>query len=161
MDTATLLQTAQTILAPFAERTTTPEPCRIDIYLPAERIAEAVAAMQSAERWHMVTITGLDIPQTHDQDGSIELLYHFCQGAAIVTLRICVSYGEPIAPTICGIIPSATLYEREVMEMFGVFFDGTPSRDRLLLPDDWPDWVYPMRKSFTGLEKNEVVSVKG
>jgi Ni,Fe-hydrogenase III component G len=29
---------------------------------------------------------------------------------------------------------------------------GTPDPGKLLLPDDWPDGVYPLRKSFTGLE---------
>jgi Ni,Fe-hydrogenase III component G len=36
--------------------------------------------------------------------------------------------------------------------MFGVILEGMPMRDKLLLPDDWPDWVYPLRKSFKGLE---------
>ncbi|NMC80497.1 MAG: hydrogenase large subunit, partial [Chloroflexi bacterium] len=49
------------------------------------------------------------------------------------------------------LIPSATLYERELMEMMGVQLVGTPSSDRLLLPDEWPENVFPLRKSFTGL----------
>ena len=34
----------------------------------------------------------------------------------------------------------------------GFVIEGTPVPDRLVLPDDWPDGVYPLRKSFTGLE---------
>ena len=52
---------------------------------------------------------------------------------------------------ICPIIPSATLYERELQEMFGIMVEGTPETERLLLPDDWPDGVYPLRKAFKGL----------
>jgi Ni,Fe-hydrogenase III component G len=29
---------------------------------------------------------------------------------------------------------------------------GTPNTDRLVLSDDWPKGVYPLRKDFTGLE---------
>ncbi len=36
--------------------------------------------------------------------------------------------------------------------MFGITVEGTPVTDKLLLPDDWPDGVYPLRKSFTGFE---------
>jgi ech hydrogenase subunit E len=32
------------------------------------------------------------------------------------------------------------------MEMFGVVVEGTPNTNRLFLPDDWPDGVYPLRK---------------
>jgi NADH:ubiquinone oxidoreductase subunit C len=152
MDNLTILQLAQDILKPWTERVEQPEPDRLDVYMPAEQIVPAVDALVRSGGWHLSAITGMDIPQTEHEDGQIELLYQFCQRAIIVTLRIRVIYGSPIAPSICGVIPSATLYEREMIEMFGVILEGTPSKARLLLPDDWPDYVYPMRKSFKGLD---------
>ncbi len=152
MDTNACLQSAQDLLTPLCERFTTPEAGRVDAYLPAERIAEAVQVMVNAGGWHLSAITGLDVPPTETTPGAIEMLYHFCQGAAVLSLRIQVPYDQPQAPSICPVIPSATLYERELMEMFGVFFEGTPSTDRLLLSDDWPANVYPLRKSFKGLK---------
>ena len=152
MDTNNVLQSAQTLLLPWSERVETPEEERVDVYMPAEKIVEAVQAMFDAGGWHLSAITGLDIPQSATSDGAIEILYQFCQAAAVVTLRIQVPYGLPEAPSICSVIPSASLYERELIEMFGVILVGTPVRTRLLLSDDWPDWVYPLRKSFTGLE---------
>lgn len=147
------LTNMQSRLAEIAERFEQPDPERVDVYLPAERVADATQTFLEAGGWHLSAITGLDLPQTEDYEGGTELLYHFCSGPFVVTLRIRVTYGEPVAPTICGLIPSATLYEREAMEMFGVIFDGTPDRARLLLSDDWPDGVYPMRKSFTKLDQ--------
>ncbi len=152
MDTSELIQSAQTLLLPWTERVETPESGRVDVYLAAEKIVEAVQAIFDAGGWHLAAMTGLDIPQSATSEGAIEILYQFCQAAVVVTLRIQVPYGLPEAPSICGVIPSATLYEREMIEMFGVILDGTPVRARLLLSDDWPDWVYPLRKSFTGLE---------
>jgi NADH:ubiquinone oxidoreductase subunit C len=167
METNELLQSAQPLLLPWTERVSAPEPERLDVYLPADKIVEAVQAMVDAGGWHLSAITGLDIPQSTPSqgtpasgatpegvtsEGAIEILYHFCQGAAVVTLRIQVPYSLPAAPSICGVIPAATLYEREMIEMFGVNLVGTPSQARLLLPDDWPDRIYPLRKSFTGLE---------
>jgi len=150
METVALLQSAQSLLTPWAERVETPEPERVDVYLPAEKLVQAVQAMVDAGGWHLSAMTGLDIPQSAGSEGAIEILYHFCQGAAIATLRIQVPYGLPEAPSICSVIPAATLYERELIEMFGVILDGTPVRARLLLPDDWPDSVYQLRKSFKG-----------
>ena len=79
------------------------------------------------------------------------MLYHFCRGAAIITLRVSVPYEAATVPTICGVISSATLYERELSELFGIVVEGTPDPRRLVLADDWPDGVYPLRKSFKGL----------
>ncbi len=152
MEIDQIFQPIKGLFSSYIERTEQPEEGRLDIYIPAEKIDYAVGVLVSNGRWHLSAITGLDIPQTQQVDGKIEILYHFCHGPAILTLRIQVDYGSPIVPSICKVIPSAVLYERETAEMFGVIFDGIPMRDKLLLPDDWPDWVYPLRKSFKGLE---------
>ena len=152
METSELLQSAQALLTPWTERVESPEEGRLDIYFSAEKIVDAVQTMVDAGGWHLSAMTGLDIPQSETSDGAIEILYHFCQNAAVVTLRVQAPYGLPEVPSICGIIPSVTLYERELIEMFGVIMVGTPDRARLLLSDDWPDYVYPLRKSFKGLE---------
>ena len=74
------------------------------------------------------------------------MLYHFCRGAAIATVRVSLPYDDPTIDTICDILSSASLYEREAAELVGVDFNGTPNTDRLVLPDSWPDGVYPLRK---------------
>jgi Ni,Fe-hydrogenase III component G len=56
---------------------------------------------------------------------------------------------DAVIPTVCGVIPSAGFFERELIEMFGVTVIGTPDPSRLFLPDDWPEGVYPLRKEFT------------
>jgi NADH-quinone oxidoreductase subunit C len=43
---------------------------------------------------------------------------------------------------------AAYIYEREVHDILGVQFTGHPDLARLLLPDEWPDGVYPLRKEF-------------
>ena len=37
--------------------------------------------------------------------------------------------------------------------------EGTPDSSHLLLPDEWPDGVYPLRKDFHGLAKTAPVQV--
>jgi len=46
-----------------------------------------------------------------------------------------------------NVMPAAILYEREVHEMLGVVFEGHPKLERLFLPEDWPEGVYPLRRS--------------
>jgi NADH:ubiquinone oxidoreductase subunit C len=85
-------------------------------------------------------------------EDKLEALYHFTEGPVVATLRVTVPYVDPRVPSICAIVPTATLYERELQEMFGFIVEETPVPDRLVLPDDWPEGVYPLRKSFTGLK---------
>jgi NADH:ubiquinone oxidoreductase subunit C len=84
-------------------------------------------------------------------EDKLEALYHFAEGRVVATVRVTVPYSDPRLPTICPVVPAATLYERELQEMFGIVVEGTPVPDRLVLPDDWPEGVYPLRKSFTAL----------
>jgi Ni,Fe-hydrogenase III component G len=78
----------------------------------------------------------------------------------VATIRVPLEYKKARVDSICDIIPSATLYEREAAELLGIEFSGTPSTEHLLLPDDWPTGVYPLRKTFTGLSKKQKMGVK-
>jgi Ni,Fe-hydrogenase III component G len=92
---------------------------------------------------YLAGITGLD-PGV--EAGAMEVLYHFCEGAAVVTLRVRTPRENASVPTICEIIPSATFYERELREMLGVEVEGLADSEYLFLPDDWAKGVYPLRK---------------
>lgn len=155
MNSEELLRRAEERLKPWTIEATYPESGQLDIVLSAENLVPAAEALiAKSERGYLAAITGIDQPAADESaESQIEVLYSFCNGPALVNFRITVPYSNPVLPTICKLIPSATLYEREMIEMFGVTFDGTPNTDRLLLPDDWPDGVYPLRKSFTGLNE--------
>jgi NADH:ubiquinone oxidoreductase subunit C len=153
------LQTAETALSDWAQNITHPEEHRIDICLERAQFKLAHRALRQAGWGYLAAITGLDLPPLPEPDGSpaeghVEVLYHFCQGPAVLTLRVRLPYSDAVIDTVCDLDPSATLYERELMELFGVTITGTPNTDRLVLPDDWPEGVYPLRKSFTGLQND-------
>ncbi len=166
-----LLQSGKEALQAMIVSESTPEVNRLDISIEPTNITQCVSALVQAKWGYLSAITALDRPEytvvegTNEKvasrdNGNVELLYHFCNGAAIITLRVLLPYAEAKIESICGVIPSATLYEREAMELLGVDFIGTPSTEKLLLPDDWPINVYPLRKSFTGLDKKNMVEEK-
>ena len=148
-----LLQNLETTLAPCSEKFEWRNDTQLYAYVPAGKLLEAVRSLMENGWMHLSAITGVDCPPAEGSEtgGELELLYHFCRGALIITLRVRVPYSSPVVPSICDMIPYATLYERELIEMFGVVLEGTPSTERLFLSDDWPDGVYPLRKSFKGL----------
>ena len=85
-----------------------------------------------------------------DFDG-IEILYHFSMDTAgyVISLRALIrDKNDPHIDTITSVTRSAWWIEREIYELFGVHFNGNNDLRPLLLPDDWPKGVYPLRKSF-------------
>ncbi len=56
---------------------------------------------------------------------------------------------DPISlefPSVTPRVPAAVWGEREVRDMYGLRPVGLPDERRLVLPDDWPDDLYPLRK---------------
>jgi len=108
---------------------------------------------EKGEFTHLSTITGRDTGQ------GIELLYHFARHGLVLTVKTKVStdWQHPKVPTITGIFPGAVLYEREVHDLLGVNFTGHPDLRRLVLPDDWPQGVYPLRKDWQYNRKEGVI----
>jgi NADH:ubiquinone oxidoreductase subunit C len=165
IDTSAYLQKAEQALAAWSLETTRPEDFRLDVRVSPDNLLKAAKAILDLDLFYLSTITGLDNLKPVDPgapapaaaenpappDDSLESLYHFSCMAAVCTLRVKVPRTAPSLPSICSLIPSATLYERENMDMFGFEFVGTPNTDRLLLSEDWPKGVYPLRKDFTGL----------
>ena len=92
---------------------------------------------------HLSTITAVD------SESSIEVIYHIVCKDAIISLKVQVSKDEPVLQSIVDLVPGAALYEREVHDLFGVVFEGNPDLSPLLLPDKWPEDVYPLRKWWT------------
>ena len=143
MKTDQILEQANELLAPWARGTAAPESGRLDVVVDAADLVSAVAALAGADWGYLAALTGLDLGP---EKGMFELLYHFCAGAAVLTLRVRIPRDAASVPSICGAIPSASVFERELSEMFGVTVAGTPDASRLFIPDDWPEGVYPMRK---------------
>lgn len=49
-------------------------------------------------------------------------------------------------PSVTPRVPAAVWGEREIRDMYGLIPVGLPDERRLVLPDDWPDDLYPLRK---------------
>ncbi|KTT51743.1 NADH:ubiquinone oxidoreductase [Pseudomonas oryzihabitans] len=63
-----------------------------------------------------------------------------------VMLKVALSAGDLRLPTATGIFPNANWYEREVLDMYGIHFDGHPLPKRMLMADNWQG--HPLRKDY-------------
>jgi NADH:ubiquinone oxidoreductase subunit C len=139
------LQIARELLGTCAHESEQPEPNRLDVRIALTDLVTLAGRLQAAHWGYLSAITGLDCGT---QDGDLEVLYHFCKGGAILTLRVRTPRVAPSVPSLYTTWPAANFFERELSEMFGITVMDTPNADRLLLPDDWPTGEYPLRKDY-------------
>ena len=121
---------------------TIPRERRISIKIVSTALKKAIGYLvNNLGLKHLSTITGVDL------GFNIEVIYHLVyEGAVVLSLRVAVSKEEPSIESITELIPGSMLYEREVHDMFGVKFEGHPDLSPLILPEQWPRNVYPLRK---------------
>jgi ech hydrogenase subunit E len=145
MNTELALQTAANLMVAWGADSNNPNSNRLDINLTPEQLVPAVEALVQSRWGYLSAITGIDLGV---EAGQIEILYHFCSGAAILTLRVHTTRDSAHVHTLTNLIPSARLYELELREMLGVEILGLPNPAHLFLPDEWPVGVYPLREDF-------------
>ncbi len=91
-----------------------------------------------------------------DFDG-LEVLYHFSldRSGVVVSVRVILKDKlNPAIDTITKVTRSAWWIEREMHELFGINFNDNEDLRPLLLSDDWPKGVYPMRKDFIAQKRD-------
>ena len=121
----------------------TPRPRRIWLSIREEKLIDAVTCLVEEGFIHLSTITSLE------SENGLEVIYHLDREGLEASLKVVVSVKHSVLPTITSIIPGAALYEREVHELLGIVFSGHPNLTPLILPEDWPAGVYPLRKKWT------------
>jgi Ni,Fe-hydrogenase III component G len=84
-----------------------------------------------------------------DAEDCFEVIYHYSydQTGACINVKAFIRDREnPAIESIAPFLPAAEWIEREIHDILGIDFKGHPNLRRLILADDWPEGVYPMRK---------------
>lgn len=118
-------------------------------------VFEAIAAA-AVERWgaRLLTMVGAD---ERPRDNRFRLYYTFelPSGGGFVTLVCPLGPEEANFPSVTPRLPAANWYEREVRDLLGLEPEGHPDPRRLVLHENWPPGVYPLRKDFPGGSRPE------
>lgn len=82
------------------------------------------------------------------RDKTLGLIHNFSldRDDLFVCIRTSAPVDNPEFDSITPDIPNAGWSEREYMDLLGMKFKGHPKPKRLILSDDWPEGVYPLRK---------------
>ena len=131
---------------------------RVGINVSRENVHDVAEFIRDELNYdHVESVSGVDYPLENE----IAVVYHIGSysdpslARQILALSTRAQREEnPIPgsdatklPTLRDVFYSVEFHEREVFEMFGVYFEGHPDNRRLLLPEDWAD-LPPLRKDF-------------
>lgn len=98
----------------------------------------------NAQFTNLVDIAGVDMPT---REFRFEIVYNLLSLRYNSRIRV-KTYTDEMSPieSICSIFPAANWYEREIFDMFGVFFVNHPDLRRILT--DYGFDGHPLRKDF-------------
>ena len=87
--------------------------------------------------------------------GGFGVYYAFAvkNAGAVVIIKTWVSGDAPALPSLSREIPCASLFEREIADMYGISFEGHPDNRELVFHGNWPEKLHPLRKEFNTAEK--------
>jgi NADH-quinone oxidoreductase subunit C len=96
-------------------------------------------------RFHqLVDLTAVDYPE---RAARFDVVYHLLSMVKNVRVRVKVQTDEDTpVPSATPVFPVADWFEREVFDMYGVFFEGHPDLRRILT--DYGFHGHPLRKDF-------------
>ena len=96
---------------------------------------------------NLLTMVATDRVDTED-DYLIDYVLGWYRQGQIIVFRTTARRGDESFTSVTPMVPCADWYERETKEQLGLMPVGHPNPRKLLMADDWPDDVFPMRKGF-------------
>ncbi len=117
---------------------------RLDIDAGRRGMQAAVRAVTEAGGRYLMSVGYDNIAR----DGSLGLVHNFSfdREGLFACVRTSAPADDPTFDSITPLIPSAGWSERECSDLLGMKFRGHPKPKKLILSDDWPAGVYPLRK---------------
>ncbi|AXA67538.1 NADH-quinone oxidoreductase subunit C/D [Pseudomonas oryzihabitans] len=124
------------------------------IWVAREKIIEVLRFLRNLPRPYVMLydLHGVDERlRTHRRglpNADFTVFYHLLSidRNSDVMLKVALSANDLRLPTATGIYPNANWYEREVLDMYGIHFDGHPLPKRMLMADNWQG--HPLRKDY-------------
>ncbi|MGC8867281.1 MAG: NADH-quinone oxidoreductase subunit C [Elusimicrobiales bacterium] len=127
---------------------------RIWVDVNVNNLLDLLRFLKEKGFYHLSTISGFDEGQ------NLGAIYHITDSSIVINVRVRVSKNEPNIPSVLGIYPSATSYEREIVDLFGITVKGLPPGRNYPLPEGFPKGVYPLRKDVKLDELNKMLDEK-
>lgn len=123
------------------------------VTVPREYLRPLLLELRDREGFsHLVLLTAVD----WIEDNQFQLTYLLCnrQRAIDIGLRVMLPRDDASMESMHDIWPTAATYQRELREMFGIDFPGSPGLNDDFILEGWND-IPPYRRDFDTLRYSE------
>jgi len=109
------------------------------------RICEFLRDDESLTFNYLSDVTALD---NYPNEPRFETVYHLYSIDRNERLRLKtrIPGDDPRVDSMVPVWPAANAFEREVFDLFGIYFEGHPYLVRIVLPEEWEG--HPLRKDY-------------
>ena len=116
------------------------------------QLREVIQSLLEKQQARFIVSVGSD---RREHTGKFEVTQVFSLDSLgrYVLVRTPVNPSNTVIDSITSLIPGANFSEREIQDLLGIKPEGHPDPRRLILPDDWPDGIHPLRKDFVEPEE--------
>ena len=127
-------------------------PKRVYIEIKSESIIRVASYILKDLGARFNIASGVDVRQ------HMEILYHFTieDINLLITLRVKLEKSKLEIDSLAPVFEGANWIEREIHELLGIRFLSHPDLRRLLLSDEWPEGVYPLRGDYQEWDKKAI-----
>jgi NADH-quinone oxidoreductase subunit C len=112
-----------------------------------EHIVEALTTLRDAHQFELLSVlSAVDYyPQTSPRFHVVYQLNSLAKNLS-VQIRVPVNGDQPKVPTVANVYKVGMWRERELLDMFGIEFEGHPDPRRILMPEGTEG--HPLRRDF-------------
>jgi Ni,Fe-hydrogenase III large subunit/Ni,Fe-hydrogenase III component G len=119
---------------------------QVTVTVALDQLPDTVATLYHERDGWLSVVIGNDERSINDSFGLYYALSMEGAEKCHVVVHAMVPGDTEAFPSVTPKVAACVWGEREVRDMFGLHPEGLPDERRLVLPDDWPDGLYPLRK---------------
>lgn len=132
-------------------------PRRVYIEIKPESLVKVASYIFKDLKARFNIASGVDTPT------NTEILYHFSFEYlnpeylnVLISLRVKLDRDKPTVASLAPVFNGANWIEREMHDILGINFEGHPNLEKLLLSEDWPEGVYPLKRDYKEWDKKAI-----
>ena len=121
-------------------------PNQVTLTIKTNMLPDVVEYLYYQHEGWLPLVFGNDERSIH---GNYAVYYVLSMEGEVKTFITIKALVDPVSlefPSVTPKVKAAVWGERELFDMYGLKAVGLPDQRRLVLPDDWPDDLYPLRK---------------
>jgi Ni,Fe-hydrogenase III large subunit/Ni,Fe-hydrogenase III component G len=120
-------------------------PGKVRITVTPESVVRVTKSLYQDHDARFLITAGVDSREQRDCF-DVDHIFSIDRAQIFAIVRASVPADKAEIESITPEVPAASWAERELQDLLGVKTTGIPDGRRLILPDDWPEGIHPLRK---------------